>query len=139
MRVILNCGDTRLNTAWSFFNKNGEVIPLTDMEEFSSKYGPTRNGRVIELDCGTYWLLCINPYGVSVRSYILTNTYPLGSRETLETEITTGFALPYHRDAKWFRQYLETETKKTEKTYLQYPQTLIDAICVAVQATEKQR
>ncbi|MBI2109319.1 MAG: hypothetical protein HYT93_04090 [Parcubacteria group bacterium] len=121
----------------SFFNQNGEVISDSELKGSAPHICKDTQGvcRIVDLGTGTFWLLrSSDHHHVSVRYYAITDQYPLSSRETLETGISSDFSTD-DRDPIEFREKLQALIQEERQNpNLRYPPKLIDAICGIIAA-----
>ena len=114
------------------FQKDGTVI---SPHKFSVADGRTV---VIDLSSGIHWLFHDLTHGVHVRYYRITDAYPIGSKEILETDY---WEFPFHKydTADEWRTHIESIMKKSKDPACHFPKPLTDAICAAVEKNKRSR
>lgn len=130
MKIVLSYISTRAPKGCerALFCGNGDTIPLPN-PSFDLK---GNRDVIVELTEGLYWFFQASNGWVSVRYFTLTDQYPLGTKETLETALVTNILCEGY-DVSTLRVYLEGEMSSTDKKELRYPKALIDAICNVVE------
>lgn len=105
---------------WTIFNEQGQEINAHLVRPISAIETAVSFGE------GVWWLFWFYRDGVHVRSYVVTDRYPIGNKETLETDIVLDFTFA-GRAVEDVENMLKAPVECGGKV-LHYPPPLIEAI-----------
>ena len=115
---------------WALFNDKGAVVPVNAIDV-------SDGSKAVALVAGVHWLFRASHFGASIRYFVTTDAYPLGGKETLETDIhDISFNAFGDEGVTKARAQMEIISREGTHPAHRFPGALIDAVC---KAAEKSR